>query len=396
MLTKSKIIGLIASGLYLVPLLIYINQGQLYGSNILTVLSALLIYSSTIFAWIWYFLTIDRSTFFSLILCFVGYSYLVYLFSESSINVPFTMENVSTILFCNYTFLILSSCLISYLLTVRGLMKKTMLIGFGLCFVLLGVFNMIYFMGDADLNTFTKTNNYIYSAVAIIPMIPLLKRKIYINLVMIIVLILAVISLKRGAVFLVSISLLAVIVFQVKSFKGMSVKEKMGYMLIFFFSFFLFSDFLLELYDNSTGLYMRVEQTMEGGTSGRDSMYGKIMVDFFDSDIFNVVFGHGIYSTVNLIGNYAHNDYLEVLYDLGLVGFCFLILFYIKVYTLLKYTESDIDLKCTLILIMIFLYIKSFYSMCIYDFNSFPAFIMLGYVLGHIKMRKQNINLRRK
>lgn len=64
MFTKNKLIGLIVSGLYLVPLLIYINQGQLYGSNILTVLSALLIYSSTIFAWIWYFLTIDRSTFF--------------------------------------------------------------------------------------------------------------------------------------------------------------------------------------------------------------------------------------------------------------------------------------------------------------------------------------------
>lgn len=66
---------------------------------------------------------------------------------------------------------------------------------------------------------------------------------------------------------------------------------------------------------------------------GRASMYPKVIGAVVNSPLLNIIFGHGHEAVVRdnvLDGLPAHNDYLEFLYDFGLIGLILLLSFYIK------------------------------------------------------------------
>ena len=65
-------------------------------------------------------------------------------------------------------------------------------------------------------------------------------------------------------------------------------------------------------------------------SSGRFDIYGDALSKYFHSDMWGMLFGHGLGSvaTVSKYGVTAHNDFIEVLYDFGIVGFMSYLLFY--------------------------------------------------------------------
>lgn len=68
--------------------------------------------------------------------------------------------------------------------------------------------------------------------------------------------------------------------------------------------------------------------------SGRIEIFGYVYRMFFDSDIISKLFGHGYNMvTVKTLGTSAHNDFLEVLYDYGIVG---LVLYFSLHYQIFK------------------------------------------------------------
>jgi len=76
--------------------------------------------------------------------------------------------------------------------------------------------------------------------------------------------------------------------------------------------------------DQQTGGYVsqRLDHTLEeGGSSGRDEIYLNVWSNILDADIVNFLFGHGNYATKNDFGVFAHNDYLEIIYDYGIFLF---------------------------------------------------------------------------
>ena len=70
-------------------------------------------------------------------------------------------------------------------------------------------------------------------------------------------------------------------------------------------------------------LFQRFQNISEDGGSGRDIVFAKVFYSIFDSSTGDFVFGHG-YNAVLLdkvgFGFSAHNEFLEVFYDYGLVG----------------------------------------------------------------------------
>ena len=64
----------------------------------------------------------------------------------------------------------------------------------------------------------------------------------------------------------------------------------------------------------------------EGNMSGRQDLYDGIYFALQDNNLFEWILGHGFRNTVIAIGNVAHNDFLEVLYDYGLIGLMLVIL----------------------------------------------------------------------
>lgn len=91
-----------------------------------------------------------------------------------------------------------------------------------------------------------------------------------------------------------------------------------------------------------TELFDSISSDLTNG-SGRYNIYQEVYSNFCASDINHLVFGHGYNGVSKSIGIGAHNDFLQVLFDYGLVGFLIYIYFWITlIYNLLlMYQVSD-------------------------------------------------------
>lgn len=87
-------------------------------------------------------------------------------------------------------------------------------------------------------------------------------------------------------------------------------------------------------------LFERYESTIfEGGDESRSEMYEKVFEVSMNSNFLNVIFGHGhnaVYLDNVLFGKQAHNDYLEFLYDYGIIGLSFFLIYQFKLFCLTK------------------------------------------------------------
>ena len=137
----------------------------------------------------------------------------------------------------------------------------------------------------------------------------------------------------------------------------------------------------------STNEYLmyRMEQTAEGNASERDIIYANAWHTWYDSqNIFRFLFGYGYDATIHhpmMEGYRAHNDWLEILVDFGLLG----IVFYIAVFiSFLKHIRRTLNLQVKMILLSSFFIwlFKSAYSMGFTESNMPLLMISLGTAVG--------------
>ena len=84
-------------------------------------------------------------------------------------------------------------------------------------------------------------------------------------------------------------------------------------------------------YMMSTSAYFmaRVDQTLEGDSSNRDIIYGKLWNTLLlEQRPLYFYFGRGADSTLRVVGGFAHQDWLETFCNNGLVGVIILFFFF--------------------------------------------------------------------
>lgn len=93
-------------------------------------------------------------------------------------------------------------------------------------------------------------------------------------------------------------------------------------------SVFVFAQEFIVSYFN-LDIFSRLEKLNSDGGSGRSFRWNLIWNAFYyESNPFQFLFGHGSGSCISLVGH-AHNDFIEILYDYGLVLFLLYVAFYI-------------------------------------------------------------------
>ena len=131
---------------------------------------------------------------------------------------------------------------------------------------------------------------------------------------------------------------------------------------------------------------MRVEATIEGKTSGRDYIIMKLWSFYTNTSILQQIFGAGFARTLSIAGNYAHNDWIEMLIDCGFVGLLLYGLFYVA---LIRRIIFSIDkVKRLLSLLFIAFFPTSFYSMVFFSESSSIGFLWLGFAIGLIDLKR--------
>lgn len=220
------------------------------------------------------------------------------------------------------------------------------------------------------------TNNSGYMIVAFVPFMPyIFKCYKKTSIVLLgISLFLVILSNKRGAILTYVILLIYLGYIYLKNNK-ISLKTVLGAILISAGMIYIG----IKEYESNEYLQSRIEAAQEGNSSGRNVIYSKLLQNFEDqTSSSKFFFGNGMAYTVKIANLYAHNDWLELLIDNGLIGVITYLIFYITTFVYFSKRPKHNTTSNTAILILFLFFIKTFFSMTYTDITGGILMFILG------------------
>lgn len=249
----------------------------------------------------------------------------------------------------------------------------------------------IYFLTNYQLNLINDVisqNNGSYTILLFLPFIlsvPNRKIKVIFCIVTFFVMIL---SLKRGGLiaYILSLSIYYFI------YKKLSLKKIIKFsIIVIILNIIIFC--LLKIGDNQYigPLIERFEGIEEDGGSGRTHIYSQVWNAIYEESLFFTILGHG-WCKVQEIPNIklsAHNDFLEIIYDFGLISliiYLILLLYIIKFIRFLINKDDCLKAAAFASSIVITIIINTVSHIIIY-----PKFLLLtslfwGYLIGRFQL----------
>lgn len=212
-------------------------------------------------------------------------------------------------------------------------------------------------------------NNGSYVVLCLVPIICLFKNK----LIQIVALLLCVFTIlmafKRGPILIMAICAIYYLYYTVHS------TNNKFWVFALLFGAIVAGYYALNRFILSSDLFQaRLELTMEGYNSGRDDIVSNLLDAFKNSNIFNMVFGHGAYGTVLLTGRLAHNDWIQILIDEGIMGIIIHASFCWQLFLLWKNTPKETSEKLSLGTFVIIYLFTTMFSMA---FDRIPVYEMV-------------------
>jgi hypothetical protein len=204
--------------------------------------------------------------------------------------------------------------------------------------------------------------------------------------------ILILISLKRGAIIIASIIF---IVNTLPYLFGSLNLNKIQIIFIRFISFSIILYLFFQLINFYDIIFGRFTTILDDGGSSRFDFYSLIINSWYNSDIINLIFGHGFFSVselllgLNVTGletTYAHSD-IQIIYDHGIFGLILYVLLFISLLFNYKHVKKNLNknhYNIFLLLIITWLF-KATYSGIYLTKDSLLLFTMIGILLGKSK-----------
>ncbi len=224
------------------------------------------------------------------------------------------------------------------------------------------------------------TNNSGYLFVGLLPLLSFYhKKKIRQYFLLGVIIVMVLLSMKRGAMLVLAISL---IYFVYSSLKDSSPRNRFIIMFLTIIAIMGTAWYINHLIDTSPYFRLRMENTIDGLSSGRDVIYGKLFSHFINqSDPFYFLFGQGADTTVTVACTYAHNDWLEIAVNQGFIGIIIYLTYFYCFFLFWKNTSEQAEIHQSVGLLLIICFSTTLFSMS-YNNMSFFACCALGYCLG--------------
>lgn len=358
---------------------VYYAQGSLYEQGSIVSQGVLLLFLaiSAFYLVKTLLLTNNKNTFYKawtalLILNIIGFIF------TSNINDSRHFGMFKEILICSlsfYPFFYFSS---------KGILKAKHLIIFFILMLPLTIlqyyFNATQILSSRVSNNTDLVNNVAYSFVALIPFVFLIKRKLLAAIVMLLMFYFIIQGAKRGALITGTIGLLVYIYFQLSTVEK---KYRLSRYFVVLVSVVVLTYFTYDVLQDNEFLIARFGT---GGASGRDIIYANIFNTWYSNDasLFNLIFGFGFASSLRLsgTGHFAHNDWLELLSNFGLLGVG---IYTIVFYAAIKYLRNKmwcLNKRLLLMAILSMWFMSSLFSMFYTSTNAIVSIIILGYLFG--------------
>ena len=225
-------------------------------------------------------------------------------------------------------------------------------------------------------------NNAAYTFVALIPFVFLFKdQKLIPATILAVNLVYIIQGAKRGALIA---GLIGLLFFLYYKFKTINTKHLMrdisfvsavsGTLIYYLYRYYYSKDYIV----------YRVQMMTEGHTAGRDIIYASIFNNWLGGNILQWFFGFGFAASprVNDLRGFAHNDWLELLSNFGLLGvFLYFVLFYQGFKTVLSKDfdpHKKVMLSCVLMMWLFISMISMGYLESIFSI----MVIVLAFLIG--------------
>lgn len=231
------------------------------------------------------------------------------------------------------------------------------------------------------------TNNTAYDFLSLFPLLYFFKdRKIYQYIMLLVIIVFVIYGMKRGAML---ISFFMLFYFLFSGFQYSTNKQKILMLVLCGVVVFVGILAIENLMNNSSYFQYRLSQTMEGSSSERDVYYSHLINHFLtQQNIFEFLFGGGAFYSVVLVGNQAHNDWLELLVSNGIIGTFVYFLYFVSLFV---YYSKNKKMGYNQIIVpyIIFILLKSFFSMS-YTGHTIYMILALSYAINQISIGKMD------
>lgn len=323
----------------------------------------------------------------NMLLClFTIYGFIYILVNPSSIYYPLSGKTIHTYNYIKSIYLSLLPIYAFYYFTRTGYLTKRYFLIWGGVFLVSVVLS--YFKTQQEmLNELIEsgssmeeiTNNSGYLFVSCLPLLVLYKKYPILQfLALAIVLGFIVMGMKRGAIV---IGIIAFTYFVLRSIRNYRGGVKIVFILLIIILCFVAVYFFEYEMANSDYMAKRLQDTLDGNSSGRDNLYTHFW-DYFihKANLIHFLFGRGANGTLEVYYNFAHNDWLEIAVGQGLLGIYVYFFYWKCLYKTIKKTTNS-NSKTILVLMMIIFFMKTFFSMSYVDM-SYVCTSVLGYALA--------------
>lgn len=237
-------------------------------------------------------------------------------------------------------------------------------------------------------NLYRYSNNFGYLFLLLVPLFMFLRNRLVQILLVASSCALCVLCYKRGAILLLS----GVLLLYVYSVLRSETKYKWAFLALIVLPIFCVGGYYL--HENADTIFYRFRYLSEG--SGRSDMYTLILQGFGDNAI-TALAGHGFFTTYDLfyeklgIALMAHCDYLQVLYDGGLIGVAMYALMLVGGLKVLLLAKRHVPEYSHIALILMFIWAgKALFSGVMVDKSCAVIFLALGYIAGEAFRRKNH------
>lgn len=235
-----------------------------------------------------------------------------------------------------------------------------------------------------DMDASQVVNNISYMLIGLFPFVFLFKKP-YLQIGIIIYLsYFTLTGLKRGAIVVLALLILWYMYSSLFVKKGSTFKSLLFVGILGVFIYY----FIVNQMSTNDALMHRWEITLGGDSSGRDDIYDRYWDHYLNNtSIFNQIFGGGAWVTEQIGHLKAHNEWLEIIIDFGIVGCLIYLLFWFSYWKDLRHLKRDslgytIGISCVILSLG-----RTPFSMWFYVIDLYVA-IMIAYSLSPFNQSK--------
>lgn len=213
-----------------------------------------------------------------------------------------------------------------YVFYRRGLLTRNTLLVWGL--ISLFQFIFVYTHSNEQYKVGEFVNNNVYHFTVLLPLLFLVRRPKIIQVVLLLFLLMMVfLGMKRGAYI---VAALFAVYYVYINLEHASIGRKTFILIISAVIIGFGVNYISNFFESSTILQRRLESTLEGSSSSRDVLYRQAWGVWSNSGFSRLLFGYGASASLKMLDNYVHNDWLEILIDMGLLGIVIYLVFWIR------------------------------------------------------------------